>query len=492
MQNDKNKDTFAERLARLDGSTSKPVSGVAVPEKFEKSRQPEPRKKNPVRRIQFWGFSLIALVAGGFYLNHSHPNFVDTKLAEVKQMGSDVKETAYLMAANMGMIPGYEIPMRSMDSHAPKSEPTGVAAKPQKTNSPKPKTQISADPEAYIEQADTGNIIHSPLVMASTGPEIMITDLFSDFEPYPKNTAGPKITQFETMTNCSPKRPAANQKVMGVRLHASPTQANLEIIDDARITSALLKGVKVSVKERLPIRIGRENKLHKNGVVVGKARGIMRSVDVVLTDTSQPIYLVLQSTAGKIVWNLHLAPKVKLAHVVTVTNGKAAVSGLPAKTGLQAMNLKDFAVKSDYGGASSLPSDCRAMPWRLPTPDWGLWKRAERNTITTSKERINTSIERHAAFKQWYKRALGADAAADTVVINSAAHILLGPVPEAKLTYRAVGDQRLNIPKSDHIFTGDRTTRDERITQMHSDLLLSAIGGNIDSLWPAAVTGETK
>jgi len=182
---------------------------------------------------------------------------------------------------------------------------------------------------------------------------------------------------------------------------------------------------------------------------------------------------------------------VQLTHVVMIAGGKTGLAGLPENTTYEAMKISDF-VGPHFFGADDVPRDCMIRPWLQPKPSWGAWQKAQDKTNLLYVNQIKTYTTGFAAYDRWYQGAFGVPAAANTVAAQSAAHVLLGPVPPEKITYTPLAGRDLVFVRSDYLLTGDAETRAIRTANLHSELMQAALGGNLDRLWPAAMTGQRK
>ncbi|PIE15078.1 MAG: hypothetical protein CSA68_08990, partial [Rhodobacterales bacterium] len=412
MRRDRNKDVFAERLARLNASPSKPAPQAPVETPPVRKPAAKPRVNSTVRKIQIWGFVLLMLVVGGVVGNYLYPDFVKTQIAQAKKVGEDMKVVTKVLIPQGSTA----INIAGKSSHGLQT-PNSVSA-PRSAPGPKiskvPEKPQSDDWKAtdYVEQTDTGRIIYSPAVLGTQF--VKISDLFADYHDFKTSPELKNIRQFQNLDSCTPRRPAAGEKLMGVRLEGAYMAENFTTVDDKQIAGALLQAVKNSSEQRLSLALGQEEGLFEDAALAGQAGDEMKSVDVVITDTSAPIYLVLQTTSGNIIWNLHLSAGVRLAHVTSVANGASGLAGLPAGVSYQVLDVADF-VQTDDFGATRLAEGCEIMPWRMPTPDWGIWQRTEQTGSDFAKVRVRKNVSRHATYQAWYEKAFGVPADLNTI-----------------------------------------------------------------------------
>lgn len=474
MAGNKNHNVFYDRLARLEAESGRTRTTrqkqIHGPQKERKPRrlQQNPRKLHLGRRIMFGVLVFFLLLFGGAYLNNALPENFSAKVA---QMGDNLKRSLVVQNSQTGS-----------DSQNTLIRP---AARPG-IRLTQTGTSLESSPRiSSIEHTYRGDVLPSPAVLATDGQKLFVTDLFADFQAGKDSSEPTNIIQYENIASCAPRRPTSDEKIMGVRLFEAQEPTQIQAFDKAEMANALLQGLRVSINFRRQIRLGEKEIRKLTYTQLGQAQGHMKSVDVILTDTSAPLYLVLQTQNGNTLWNLHLATGVKLSHVVLVSDGKAALSGLPTKASFEAMDINDFDTQPDSG------SDCMIRPWRKPQPNWIAWQKAQDgNTLFTNQ--LATFNKGHAAYNDWYQVAFGVDASSGTLAAKSAAHVLLGPKPEKTLPYHMIGGNDLLIAQTDYLIKGDAQTRAARVTQLHSDLMHAALGGGLETLWPNAVTGVVK
>lgn len=470
MVQDKNKDAFAARLARLDGDRSNtgPKKNAAKPEK--KGRPKKRGELSFARRIQLWGFAFIFVVVGGAYLYNSNAEFIKRLIPETKGMGVQI---ATALGLNGPVKLGTNQPF----------VPSG-----------------QKDPNSDIQRMDTGNKTHSPTVLSGENVEVLITDLFTDYQQGADSKIPANITQFDTLTSCEPRAPNDSEKIVGARLGQLGQAAHIQVFDRTRMRDVLMKNLGNTLTKQRKIRVSGVGKYNPENDKWNYVNGQMKPIDVILTDTSKPLYLVLQSGNSQILWNLHLAAGVQLSHVVMISNGKIAISGLPANTSYEALKIGDFVTNHEFG-ADDVFRECMIRPWRKPQQDWKAWQKAERDKgdkfygsgiKSLHQNMIHSFTQGYNAYNQWYTGAFGYDAGLNTVAGQSASHVLLGPVPAKELPYHSIGDNDLLVSRSDYVFKGDAQVRLEQVSKLHNDLLQAAMGTDRGLLWPNATSGDIK
>lgn len=198
-------------------------------------------------------------------------------------------------------------------------------------------------------------------------------------------------------------------------------------------------------------------------------------VDVILTDTSGPLYVVLQSYFGKsILWNIVPAEGVEIAHITLVGNN-VAINPPPG----------DYDI--DY-----LPtgrSGCAPMVARAPQQYWDMYHRP----MGSDLERYETrSIDNAAAYDAWFRATFGQGAEENVVGFFLQNHVMWGPMPEPLVPYRSVEGSTVLVTEQDYIFTAPAQMRDAFLISVQTDLITDAVGGDLALLFPEPLMRETE
>ena len=328
------------------------------------------------------------------------------------------------------------------------------------------------DPEAPLAvQVDRGWILRPGLVANSDSTEIAVTDIVSGYDPNTPDLVPAEIEMFDANTGCTLRRPAPGEVVHNVRIEHGTGPTDIHVVSSAGMAEALkghIEGVTTGRKQYL----------------IGKtADGRMDRVDVFVTDTSAPVYLVLQNISGNTLWNVHRGPGAQIAHVALIGNTSGAV--LPADIGLEALRISDFVAPHEFGAYDTI-EPCMIRPFRKPEPGW-------RATIEGSQgnqllaNQMHTYSTGFAAFNDWYKKTLGIDADTNVVSIEAAAHVLVGPRPVGQVGYNLIGREKVHLVRTDRVYQSE-----EALIEAHLGLLNAAAGGDALTIDPVAMERKTQ
>ena len=427
MSNDRRQEDFAERLSRISKERGG-AGGSAGPERdMSDFDYNVERGSHPIRNGIIWVFVLAGLGAGGFYGWQALPD--------------DLK----------AMVSGGQ-------------------------------AEVTAGDPQDIAETDTmsnaGPIFASPAVLYAGDEPLTLTVVATQVSLPTQNTATGAIIPIARNDDCTLRSPAEGEKVMGVRIENALLPGPLHTFSDAQMVGQVLQNVEAVTQDGADIATDMA------------LAGTKTSLDVFLTDTSAPLYLVLQNMGDGIVWNLHAAADVSIAHVALIGADFSGVANLPADTSVEALLVSDF-LPPYQNGADDAPRDCMIRPWRTPQSDWIGSLKSEAGSLTDRNLMLSYS-KGYAAYDRWYTQTLGVNARANTVTARDAAHVLLGPVPETPLSYRPLTGQDIQMVETDHLMTGDFETRIAAVAALQDDLLRAAVGGDISALDPAAVERNSQ
>ena len=319
--------------------------------------------------------------------------------------------------------------------------------------------------------ADRGWVMQPGLVANAARAEVLVDQIASGYDPSRPDPVPGKVEMFDPNPECTLRTPRSDEILHNVRLETGTGPTDIHVVSEAQMGAALMKHIE---------GVTAHNKVYQIGKT---ANGRMRRVDVFVTDTAGPVYLVLQSMGGNTLWNIHRGPGVTISHVAMVGYTSGAI--LPGDIELEAIRVPDF-VGQDEFGANDQIRPCMVRPYRAPEPHWpGQQKANENNTLYVNQ--MHSFSTGFRAFNAWFTGATGQDANTNLVAAQGAAHVLVGPVPAGQLGYNRIEGRTLNLVRTDRVYNGD-----VELYEAHLALLTLAVGGDPLSLDPAPMERATQ
>lgn len=199
----------------------------------------------------------------------------------------------------------------------------------------------------------------------------------------------------------------------------------------------------------------------------------LNAVDVVVTETSKPIYLVLQNDGGNILWNVHAGPGVVIAHVAVVGNGLVGVANL------------DKAVPVEFVGKKAL-KQCHVTPVRRPADHWRFVQRAKDGSSGDLSELLSENRTRHRSYSRWFNKNFGIPSETAVIGLNRASHFLVGPLPETldqRVTFKPLKGAQVQIAPEGYVFASGNANYRSQHDQHVRARAMRLVGGDLKSLY---------
>lgn len=196
-------------------------------------------------------------------------------------------------------------------------------------------------------------------------------------------------------------------------------------------------------------------------------------IDVAVTETAGPVYLVLQSEAGSPIWNIHAAEGVQIAHVAVISRERAGVANLDPEIPVQIMDGK-------------AASRCKAAPMRKPDERWRFIA-AAREQGTDVDDIVQKNEDGHAAYDRWFSKRFGIGSEADVIGADVAGQVLVGPLPvsaDARARFRPIEGAAIAVTPSDNIMAADEAAYTARHNEQLMEIATSAAGGDLKAIAP--------
>lgn len=168
----------------------------------------------------------------------------------------------------------------------------------------------------------------------------------------------------------------------------------------------------------------------------------LRLVNIVVTEKSAPVHLVLASESN-VVWNILAAADTRIAAITAISGGGVGVAGAP----------EGVAIEAIYGEALTR---CGVTPARQPQNDWALVRRAAK---AAAPERAYLADRRQAAdaYDAWFAKWYGAAPGAQTIAQFEIGAALVGPAPASKadrVPMRPLSGATLKLSLADRLIIG--------------------------------------
>ena len=308
------------------------------------------------------------------------------------------------------------------------------------------------------------------------GPDglIDLAQVATVIEPQDGDTPGAMVV-FDRQTECSFRAPATGEKVVSINIGAATGPMPIQVASTAQMADAVLKNIRAVTQKG------------KDELPVEPYRGEMRGADVFVTETEAPVYLVLQTMGPGVVWQVHAAPDARIAHVAMVGQRPSGVIAPPGTT-YQSIEVPDFVTPHEFGKDDEI-RPCMVRPWRAPKDDWEAMARARKDNQLYVNQ-MESFTKGRAAYAAWFTQVFGTGPDTNEIEAPEAQHVLVGPVPATPVPYTPLAGAEMALARADIVITGTDAERDAALLDIHTDLLMQAVRGNIENLRPEPMMRE--
>ncbi|MEO0362547.1 MAG: hypothetical protein AAF322_15615, partial [Pseudomonadota bacterium] len=263
----------------------------------------------------------------------------------------------------------------AMNALANPEESFGGLARPHRTA---PETPSSTG----VSTTSIGLSYGASVVLSAEGPRRL-----EDVAPTLGVAAPTKTVSIARTEGCALRRPKSDQTFAGVRLATSSGPVVAHVFSEKRRLRALHTMLKAARAEG----VGSKDFKRTNGAA--------RVVEVLLTDRTGPLYLALQSSRA-VVWRLHIAEGVRVAHVALVSQEAAGVVGAPPGAMVEAIAAPEHMTIRGWDKPQRNALACAAHPYRKPDETWGAWDGAQRSA-GVDRNTVAKSDLGHRYFGDW-------------------------------------------------------------------------------------------
>ncbi|MEM6589130.1 MAG: hypothetical protein AAF641_11835 [Pseudomonadota bacterium] len=320
------------------------------------------------------------------------------------------------------------------------------------------------DPSQLRKLVDQGWEYRTPAVAAPDQTEIVLADMVSGYNAL---TALGEIASFTANRNCTLRRPREGEVVRNVRLESGNRPGPLQAFSEAQMAAAVTESIRGYMRDKKPYLQDK------------RVSGQFHVIDVFLTDTSAPVYLMLQALNGNVLWNIQPAPGVTIAHVAMIGDDMGLIDR-PDVPSFEAIRIGDF-IEGRKTNDDLFTRACMVRPFRAPEPHWpGEQKAAKNNQLFVNQMHVYKS--EHREYAAWYEKTLGAPVNAKMTSARTAAHVLVGPAPATPVAYQSVDGAKVHLLQNDYVITGPRAARTATINDLHMSALKAAAGGDLTNL----------
>ena len=237
-------------------------------------------------------------------------------------------------------------------------------------------------------------------------------EIATPFERRSKTTAPAGYHSVNVSSRCDVPRPRQQAKIVHVEIHGGYDTVPMVFLTRNGLTR-YARPSKRAVANRVYDQVIKNN----NGIV-----------DLYLTDTSRPIYLVLAAN-DPTVWAFHMAEGVQVDGVAAISHAPQGIANLPDGGRIGFVEFHN-----------EKQSECAVTPKRRVDETWTALQTISQTGHDASafKKVIRDAREDYADYRRWVRAKVGEPESVITAYRTS--HVLVGPMPDTPIPYGPLGD----------------------------------------------------
>ena len=321
-----------------------------------------------------------------------------------------------------------------------------------------------------VPQGDPAQYFRKDLRGYTVGPGIMIGKANSAYWPqqalagYRETTDADlpsKISLVANVGDCKFERPRAGEVVANVHVGSSAMETPIFAFS------------RKDLGERTKTWIEAYKKLGDEAPVPSDATGdTLHAVDVVVTETTKPVYLVLQSEASNVLWNVQAAPGVKISHVAVLGSRSTGVANLDPSVPVEFMN-------------QAVLHSCQVAPVRKPADYWLFVQHVKEDGSDYFKDSLEKNQQYYRDYSRWFADSFGMGSEIDVIGLDQASQVLVGPLPadrEARVPFRPLQGAEVRVAQQDYVMASSKDAYRAKHQQLIRELAEKMAGGDLKSI----------
>ncbi|MEC9468168.1 MAG: hypothetical protein VYA18_00505 [Pseudomonadota bacterium] len=319
----------------------------------------------------------------------------------------------------------------------------------------------SGDPQSGLKRDMRGYKASPGVLVAEDGTPHWIQSAVTGYKETTLDTDLPaKVVMQQPTAFCRFRKPNLGEYIGNVHVGTGNMHAPIYTWSKTKIRE---RAQKLAENAQKPADDPR--KIRVDTMVLSAKDDSFPVVDVVVTETEKPVYLILQNEFGKILWNIHLAPGARISHVVALGVGDIAFANL------------DPDVPVEMAGARTLRS-CGVQPWRKMQDHW-LFARNAKENPSLHEEPVAKNKAAYRKYDSWFKSAFGIRSEQNLAGVERSTHVLVGPLPEDlddRIPFRPLGGSLVIMTPVENIAVAGKSGYEDKAMAQIRPLVDKALG----------------
>ncbi|MBC2774136.1 hypothetical protein H6M51_14830 [Rhizobium sp. AQ_MP] len=260
-----------------------------------------------------------------------------------------------------------------------------------------------------------------------------INEYVADYKQADEAETPKEIKRIQQTTSCAIVAPPKSALVRAVVTHGGEGASNLFMMSKSDVSHMAQKLIAVVKGNNSP------------QIMLSKTEGRLYRIDVVVTEETAPVHLVLASRSS-VLWNIQKAPRTNIVGVTVISGTMhAAIANLDKRIPVIAL-VGDAAKK------------CGAIPAVKPVMEFpGLRMQLHAANKDEKLQQRNAEFSR---FDRFFRNAFGVTSAMVAVGQDEIVHAAIGPIPstpESRLPYKGIDGATILATEAGLIFYGSES-----------------------------------
>ena len=314
-------------------------------------------------------------------------------------------------------------------------------------------------PQDYLDDGSDGLQARGPIAASAGNRPVFIADVISGYRTQVDRDIPAEITTIRQITGCRPTPPLAGSIVGHVTAGSSGIDLAMSTYNDTHLAAGVQQLVNLYRSSGTSMMLD----------VSGPS---YESYDVAVTETSAPIYLVLETGGRNRMWNIHSAPGARIERVVLLGGTQAGVANLDPVVPVEV--ILDDGLQA-----------CAIQPTYELNDGNRLFQSVAAGTVSAAEaeERLGQIRDRVAAYDIWFRDTFGVAASTSRIGFDQGTISVIGPVPgpeEPKAVYASINGSKIRMTQDRFFEIRGQTPEGEGFEARVKAIALTFAFGNLD------------
>lgn len=257
--------------------------------------------------------------------------------------------------------------------------------------------------EDFVTDGPAGLVAKGPVAAGPGNAPVLIESVISGYGSYGAGAVPAEITTIRPILGCRMTPPMTGALIGHVTAGESGLALGMSTYSDQHLARAVQEFVDTYRK------LG-------GGADIAIPAPTFQAYDVAVTETGAPVYLVLESTGGNRIWNIHAAPGVRIERVVLLGGDQAGVANLDSVVPVEVIlgpGLADCGIVPSYAPSAGRIADADPAEGAQPM----------------DQASLDTALGLADAYDTWFWDTFGIRAGESRIGYDKGTLSLVGPVP---------------------------------------------------------------